>query len=148
VEAAMTNPHATPLRQIMTSDVVCVRPELAVSSVVSMMMRNHVGCIPVVDQLRRPVGMITKFDIVEQLDAYMQSATNGTPLPIDLVARTADELMMPLAMTLGENATIGHAAAMMASEDLHHVIVVSTRGEIAGVVSTKDITNWLAKESV
>jgi len=143
----MTSPRATPLRQIMTSDVVCVRPELDVSSVVSMMMRNHIGCIPVVDSHRRPVGMITKFDIVEQLDAYLSSATNGTPLPIDLVARTADELMMPLAMTLGDNATVAHAASMMASEDMHHIIVVSERGEVVGIVSTKDITNWLAKET-
>jgi CBS domain-containing protein len=53
--------------------------------------------------------------------------------------------MMPLAMTLDEHATVAHAAAMMATEDMHHVIVVSDHAQLVGVVSTKDITNWLVE---
>lgn len=136
---------SVPLRHIMTHDVVCARPDLEIAAIVALMVQRHVGCIPVVDDQRRPIGMITKFDIVEQLDVFMRSVGNGSPLPADLAARTADELMMPLAMTLDENATIANAAALMATEDLHHVAVVSERGRLVGVVSTKDITNWLVE---
>jgi CBS domain-containing protein len=87
--------------------------------------------------------MITKFDIVEQLDAFLQSANDGSPMPIDLVARTADEVMMPLALTLAADSSIAEAAAMMTSEDLHHVMVVSETGALVGVVSSKDIVTWL-----
>ena len=135
---------SVPIRQIMTRDVVCARPDLEVAAVVSLMMKHHVGCIPVVDDRRHPVGMITKFDIVEHLDAFMRSAHNGSPMPGDLAARTADELMMPLAIALHERATVAHAAAMMASEDLHHVLVISEQGELVGVVSAKDISDWVA----
>src|SRR5436190_1072018 len=55
------------LTQIMCRDLVCARPDLDIGSVVTLMVKNHLGCIPVVDERRRPVGMITKFDIVEQL---------------------------------------------------------------------------------
>jgi len=134
-----------PLRQIMSQDVVCARADLDIAAVVTLMVQNHVGCIPVVDDRRRPIGMITKFDIVEQLEAFMRSVGNGSPMPADLAARTADELMMPLAMTLDEHATVAHAAAMMATEDMHHVIVVSDHAQLVGVVSTKDITNWLVE---
>jgi CBS domain-containing protein len=134
-----------PLRQIMTPDVICARAELSVAGVVTLMIHHHIGCIPVVDDRRRPIGMITKFDIVEHLDAFMRSAVNGSPLPSDLAARSADELMMPLAMTLGENATVATAAALMAAEDLHHVLVINERGHLVGIVSTKDITNWLVE---
>ena len=131
------------LSQIMTSDIVCARPDLEIGGVVSLMMRHHIGCIPIVDDRRRPIGMITKFDIVDQLDAYMRSAGNGNPMPADLAARTADELMMPLAMTLDEHASVAHAAALMTSEDMHHVVIVDAGGQVVGVVSTKDITSWL-----
>ena len=134
-----------PLRHIMSHDVVCARPDLEIAAVVALMMQHHVGCIPIVDDRRRPIGMITKFDIVEHLDAFMRSVSNGSPLPGELAARTADELMMPLAMTLYENATIGQAAALMASEDLHHVLVTNDRGHLVGVISTKDISNWLVE---
>lgn len=139
-----TNADAVPVAQIMTNDIVCARRDLEISGVVSLMVRHHIGCIPVVDDRRRPVGMVTKFDIVEHLDAYMRSATTGSPLPADLAARTADELMMPLAMTLDEHASVEHAASLMASEDLHHVVIVDRGGQVVGVVSTKDVSDWLA----
>ena len=136
-------PGRTPLRQIMTPDVVCVRPDLSVAEVVRLMISHHIGCVPVVDARRRPIGMITKFDIVEQLEAFMRSASSGSPVPLELAARTADELMMPLAITLEDNATVAHASRMMTTEDLHHVIVVDQGGILVGVVSTKDITRWI-----
>lgn len=134
-----------PLSHIMSGDVICARPALEIAAVVALMIQHHVGCIPIVDDARHPIGVITKFDVVEQLHAFMRSVSNGSPLPADLAARTADELMMPLAITLDEECTIANAAAMMAAEDLHHVLVTNQRGRLAGIVSTKDITNWLAE---
>lgn len=132
-----------PVSRVMSRDLVCARPDLDAAAVVSLMIKNRVGCIPVVDQRRRPIGMITKFDLVEQIEAFMRSVSDGCPLPPDLAARTADELMLPLALTLDENATVAHAAAMMSCEDLHHVLVVGDTGELVGVVSSKDVVNWL-----
>lgn len=133
------------LRHIMTSDVVCARPELEVPAVVSLMAQHHVGCVPIVDDMRRPIGVVTKYDIVEHLDALLRSVGNGSPMPADLAPRTADEVMMPLALTLVEHASVATAAELMVAEDVHHVIVVDDRGRLVGVVSTKDITNWLVE---
>lgn len=139
-----TKADDVPLMAIASRDLVCARPDLEIADVVRLMIRHRVGCIPVVDERRHPVGVITKFDIVEQIDAMLRSAADGSPLPSDLAARNADEIMLPLAFTLDENATIAHAAAMMTTEDVHHVLVVSTAGQLIGVVSSKDIASWLA----
>jgi CBS domain-containing protein len=53
------------------------------------------------------------------------------------------DVMMPLAITLDDDATVGHAAALMAAEDMHHVMIVA-EGRLVGVVSTMDVTRWLA----
>jgi CBS domain-containing protein len=53
--------------------------------------------------------------------------------------------MMPLAITLGQRATVAHVAALMASEDVHHVPIVDDHGRLIGVVSTMDIIRWLAR---
>lgn len=133
------------LRQIMCRDLVCVRPNLEIERVIRLMVDRHLGCLPVVDEHRRPIGMITKFDIVEHVNAYLRAAAKGEPLPIDLAARNADEVMMPMALTLDERSTVGDAASMMTCEDMHHVLVVSASGTLVGVVSTKDIVTWLAR---
>lgn len=136
---------AVELRHVMSRELVCARPDLDIREVVALMMQHHIGCIPVVDNDRRPVGVITKFDIVDQLHAYLSSVANGSPLPVDLAPRSADEAMMPIALTLPETASLAHAASMMTCEDLHHVLVVTATGELVGVVSSKDIVSWLVR---
>jgi CBS domain-containing membrane protein len=141
-------PHRTgadqvPLLEIMSRELVCASPELELSEVVSLMASRRIGCLPVVDDRRHPIGVITKFDLLEQLDVTMHAVGVGSPMPSDLAARVADEVMMPIALFLDERATVAHAAAMMTVEDTHHVLVVRETGELIGVVSSKDIVSWL-----
>lgn len=131
------------LGDIMSRELICAKPDLEIATVVRLIVQHRVGCIPVVDDRRRPIGVITKFDIVDQLDATMQSVGGGSPLPSELSARQAEEVMMPIALVLDVHATVAHAAAIMALEDTHHVMVIREGGELAGIVSSKDIVKWL-----
>jgi CBS domain-containing protein len=118
-----------PVSAIMTSDIVCARADLSVTALTELLVRNHIGCVPIVDDRGRPKGIVTKLDLVER----------ETP------ALTAAEVMMPLAITLNTHATIAHAVAMMSLEDFHHLMVVGPDHTLVGVVSTMDIVRWLAK---
>ena len=118
-----------PVTAIMTRDIVCARPELSVGALKELLVRNHIGCVPIVDDRGRPKGIVTKLDLLERLE------------PAVLVS----EVMMPLAITLNTHATIAHAAAMMALEDFHHLMVVGADHVLVGVVSTMDIVRWLAR---
>jgi CBS domain-containing protein len=121
-----------PVTEIMTRHVVCAFPDLEVGALLEVMIGQHLGCVPVVNERGQPIGMVTKLDIVEHLAAP----------PGERVPRVGD-LMMPLAITLDDTATIAHAAALMASEDMHHVMIVSDR-RLVGIISTMDVTRWLA----
>jgi len=125
-----------PLTDIMTRTVTCAQRDLAVERVAELMMAKHIGCVPVVEEPGRPIGMITKQDFVEHW--ILADRSDHTP-------RVAADLMMPLAITLNERATVAHAAAMMASEDIHHVAVVDLEGRLIGVVSSMDVVRWLAR---
>jgi len=120
-----------PVTEIMSRHVVCALPDLPLATLIDVMVTERIGCVPVVDETARPLGMVTKFDIVEQLTG-----------PSEPTARLVGDVMMPLAITLDEKATVAHAAALMTSEDMHHVMIVSER-RLVGVVSTMDITRWL-----
>ena len=124
-----------PVRRIMTREVVCAREDLDLGTLMDLMIRRHIGCVPIVDERGRPIGMVTKFDAVEQRVA---APAAGGKAPA-----TAGDLMMPLALALDEHATVGDAAAMMAIEDVHHVVIVADSGALVGVVSTMDIVRWL-----
>lgn len=123
---------SVPVTQIMSRGVVCASPDLDLEKLVDIMVRERLGCMPVVDELARPLGMVTKLDIVEHLVA-----------PVERARPEAADVMMPLALTLEGNASVAHAAALMAAEYLHHLMIVSD-GHLVGVVSTMDVTRWLA----
>src|SRR2546423_4509235 len=93
-----------PVSEIMTTDVVCARPDLGVSAVTKLLVDHHIGCVPIVDERGRPRGIVTKLDLVER----------------SWPGITAADVMMPPAITLNRNATIAHAAAVMSLEDFHH----------------------------
>jgi CBS domain-containing protein len=122
-----------PITEIMTPQVVCAYPDLDLKVLIDVMIRDRLGCVPIVDDRGQPIGMITKLDIVEHLAAPAQK-------PDTLVA----DVMMPLAITIGERATVAEAAALMSSEDTHHLMIVAGR-RLVGLVSTMDITRWLAR---
>ena len=118
-----------PVSAIMTRDIVCARSDLSIGALKDLLVKNHIGCVPIVDDRGRPKGIVTKLDLVERTEP----------------ALTASEVMMPLAITLNSHATIAHAAAMMSLEDFHHLMVVGSDHTLVGVVSTMDIVRWLAR---
>jgi CBS domain-containing protein len=55
--------------------------------------------------------------------------------------------MTPVVFAVPENAPIEKAAALMAFEGVHRVPVVSSAGQIVGILSSLDIISWLAERT-
>src|SRR5262249_39697522 len=84
-----------PVRRIMSREVICAREDLALAALMDLMVRRRIGCVPVIDERGRPIGMVTKFDVVEQLLAARAPRGAATQA-------TVADVMMPLAITLDE----------------------------------------------
>jgi CBS domain-containing protein len=132
------------VRDILGTEVVCATRDVEIPRIVALMVSQYIGCLPIVDGRRRPVGVITKFDVVEQLDSAMRRSGRDA-IPADMPKRTADDVMMPLAFAVKEHSSLAQAASLMLREDTHHVLVVGEDGSLVGVISSKDIVRWVAK---
>jgi CBS-domain-containing membrane protein len=132
----------TSLHDIMCRDLVCARSDLEIGAVADLMVKHHIGCMPIVDEERKPIGMITELDIVELLDTTISARRRGAPLPPEIATIRADQVMMPVALALDEYTQIGQAASLMLAEELHHVLAVAWNGALVGVVSAKDMVAW------
>jgi len=120
-----------PINEIMSRATITAAPEATVDHLIELMTTHHIGSIPIVDSLRRPTGIVTKLDLVECRDRP---------------EATAREIMMPHAMTVPADASVGVVAKLMNDERLHHLLVVDD-GALCGIVSTFDITRWVAGAS-
>lgn len=120
-----------PLSAIMTRKVVCARPEMDASDARRRMLERGVSGLPVVDTWGRAVGVVSKTDLVE----HEVTSEPGRA--------TVASIMSPMVFALSQDAPIARAAALMAYEGIHRIIVVDGSGHLIGVVSSLDVARWL-----
>ena len=120
-----------PISSIMRTQLLTARPDAPVDDVLDLLRGKHVGCVPVVDEAGRAIGIITKLDVLETLDENR---------------RTAREIMMPFARCVAKAGTIAEAAAIMSGERIHHVLVIDDDRRLVGLVSSLDLADWIAKQ--
>lgn len=122
----------TPVSLVMKTRVVCVRPEVRIDALLTFLTGRGLRAVPVVDGGGRPVGMVSLGDL-----ARARGGGGG--------GRVAD-VMMSLAFSLPETASLSRAAALMAYEGIHRLPVVGPDGQLAGLVSALDIMRWMARQ--
>ena len=132
-------PHAgcaelTKVSAVM-SDPICVRPEATLDEVAAILVARKISGLPVVDTEDRPVGMVSKTDLVEARAGGMAES-----------ALTARELMTPDPVTISEGATIAQAAALMAEKKIHRAPVIARTGKVVGIISSLDVARWVGSK--
>jgi CBS domain-containing protein len=144
---------AVPLAGVMTLEVVCVKADMSIEALTSLLVERNISGVPVVDDAGKPVGMISKTDLVRhQHEEGGCGEAPSTPLGEELQTgfhelpsgATVGDYMLPIAFTLGESAPLAHAAALMAWEGVHRIPVCSPEGDVVGIVTTLDVVRWVA----
>jgi CBS domain-containing protein len=110
--------------EIMNREVLMVGPEATTREVLNLLRSFALGALPVVDDARRPLGMLSLRDVFET----------------DSVAHRQ---MSKPAMCVSISATIDDAARQLARTDRHHLIVVDGAGCVVGMLSTLDLLRAL-----
>jgi CBS domain-containing protein len=143
----------------MSSDVLCVRAEVDLDSARSILVERQISGVPVVDALGRPVGTLTRADLLREAhDASESASLEGSHRPdpasaiepgmrVTAEPRTVGDVMTPLAISLPERASIARASALMASERIHRLPLVDHDGAVVGVISTLDVARWIAEQN-
>jgi CBS domain-containing protein len=151
----------TPLSAIMTTEVLCVRADVSVEAVTALLLERAISGIPVVDDRGKPLGVISKTDLVRESAENEGLGELGPPtgnqreiasrlgggFHATHVARaTVSDVMAGITFALPESATIAQAAALMAYEGVHRLPVTCSDGKVVGIVSSLDILRWLTRQ--
>jgi CBS domain-containing protein len=139
---------------VMTTDVVCVRADVSLEALAALFLDRDIGGVPVVGADGYPLGVVSKTDLVRERrdngdDTGAEERPDGRRFGdgyhVERFPRgTVADIMTPMAFTLREDAPLTQAAAMMAVEGVHRVLVVSDAGSVVGIVSSLDVLRWLA----
>lgn len=131
---------------VMTRSPITVTPELSFKQVACALLASEVCALPVVADDRRPLGMITEYDVLTNLEFH------GGLDPVPLIgggaarrrrrkakALTARELMSSPAGTISADAPISEAVRRLASPGRSALCVVDDDQRLVGVLTRRDL---------
>lgn len=116
--------------ELMHSPVVTIEPTADLYAVAKAMLRNKIGCLPIVEH-GRLVGILTEQDL---LRAFVEASTRTDPL---LQARV-EELMSSEPLTIRWTTTLDEAQRLCREHRVRHLPVLEA-GLLVGMVSDRDL---------
>lgn len=132
------------VRELMTENVVAVRPEAPLREAAQLLAESRVSGLPVVTGAGEVVGVLSEADIVAKASggtghAGLLSWLFDPDIGEDkTTASTAGEAMSSPAVTIGPTRPIHEAARRMISDGVNRLPVVED-GKLVGILTRADI---------
>lgn len=129
------------VKDCMTNNVYCVKPETNIKDVVNLMSQNHIGCVPVCDNNNDVCGIITDRDILLRSVACNKDV-NSTPV---------SEIMTTNVCTCMQDDTINEAQNKMGTNQIRRLPVCDENNNLVGMLTLGNLshnTYKIGKEQV
>lgn len=145
-------------RDVMSRPVRRLTVETPVPDAAAFFLRHGISGAPVTGSQGRPVGVFSMSDIARAVQARLvrhaertlekrEALPPGKAPPLEGFEKaTVGELMTPGLFTVFPEATLDEVARTLASQKIHRVFVISEEGELAGVITTMDLLNWVDRK--
>jgi len=127
--ASRAEPEPARVRDLMSREPITCCPSESLSDAAQRMWEGDLGALPVVDDQRRPVGMLTDRDIC------MFAYARGSALSELIVG----EAMSPGAHSCKPTHTLRSAMDLMVTHQVRRLPVVGDDGALVGIVSLADV---------
>ena len=140
------------VREYMTRKVFTVRPTHSIFFVTSLLARQGISRVPVVDDRLR--GMITLSDIVKSATVMRpetvpskegQRINEAILAPTaKLTAMTASDVMTPNPATVTPDDLLSRAAELMIEHGISGLAVLDPKGRVRGIITKTDVVRAIA----
>jgi CBS domain-containing protein len=139
------------VRELMTKDVISVRPDASLREAAALLVEHRVSGLPVVIGGGEVVGVLSEADIVAKASG---GTTHGGLLSWlfdpelgqqKVEARTAGEAMSSPPLTISPSRPVHEAARKLVSEGVNRLPVVED-GKLVGILTRADIVRAFSRD--
>ena len=128
------------VRDVMTERVYRVSPDASVREVLDMVAERRLRAVPVVDEDRGVLGMVTDRDLMRFFLPVVQKTTGESPASLkDTPVR---EVMSRSVICVSEDQALAEVMSIMVTKDLERLPVVN-EGRLTGFLTRGDILRKL-----
>jgi len=148
------------VRDIMTTDVITVRRDTPVNDIAKLMGERDISGIPVVDEAKHIIGIVTELDMIVrntrlEMPAFVQ-ILDLARIPLErpghyrdrlrhMLGTSAGDIMTEPVVTVGPDSEVQDLAELMVKRRFNPVPVVEN-GVLVGIVSRADLIGMMARE--
>jgi CBS domain-containing protein len=138
------------VKDVMTTQVLSVRPAASFKEMVVKMRRSRVSALPVVDGKGRVIGVVSEADMLnKQADLDTGSGTLSDLLRFGEREKadgvTAAGLMTKPPVTIGPAVPLTEAARLMRDRRVKRLPVINETGLLIGIISRADVLRVFAR---
>jgi CBS domain-containing protein len=140
--------------EVMTHDVISISPEANIRDALTLMLKNHISGLPVIDDKTRLVGMISEGDFLHRseigterkkspwYDAFFGSAQAASTY-VQSHGLKVRNVMTEKVITITANARLDKAVDLMERNRIKRLPVINGR-KVIGIVSRANLVRALA----
>ena len=125
------------VRDFCTREPVLIAPQASLRAAALEMRNRHVGALLVVDEARRPVGILTDRDIVVAAIAVPGARPEGI--------RVVDAMSRRLAVAKADDGVF-EAVETMGARGVRRLPVVDAQGVLIGILAADDVHRMIGAE--
>jgi CBS-domain-containing membrane protein len=137
---------ARKITDVMTKQVICARPSTPYKELVRLMADGHVSAVPVVDNQRHVLGVVSEADLIlkqgQPADVPQRPLLAGRRRRMErrkALGGTAAELMTWPVVTVDPQASVAEAARLLRKHLVKRLPVTDPTGRLVGIVSHSDV---------
>ncbi len=147
-------------KDIMTKKVITVTPDSSVEKLASLLVKNEISGVPVVDDSGALYGIVTDNDLIDRnkrlhiptvvsfLDAaiYLESSKKFEQDVKRLTATRVGDICTRKVVTITEETSIVDIATIMSEKKIHLLPVVKA-GKVTGIIGKRDVVQAVAQQA-
>ena len=118
------------IKNLMTAQVVSFSPYTSIQEILHVLREKNCSCV-VIEERNVPIGIITERDLVRFLTDVVDRAKKPT--------KKAYNIMSSPPITINDTETLFNALSITRVQKIRHLIVVDSKGEIAGLITQSDL---------
>lgn len=127
------------IKDIMSAPVYVVSPDETVARARNLMLRHKIGRLVIIEE-NKPIGMVTKKDIVKRLN---QAEPQWRRRPIDDIP--VRKVMTESLITIFPDATPKQLAELMTENNIGGLPVVNNKEEVIGIATKWDLIRYFSE---
>lgn len=143
--------------ELMTREVITIPPEMSVLEAVKILFEREISGLPVADDQRNVLGMITEkeiismalpkfaeqfgdFDVILDEESFSRKIAEADRIKVK-------DIMRREVLCVSEDTSVAEVARLMIAKQARRIPVLDKNKKLAGIIARADIVKKIAKET-